>query len=68
MAKTTTLNRDTQPKAAVALIPKATDPRAELFYLLGVIRGAGVEASVRIAELVIELTAPPTAPQTAEVE
>jgi hypothetical protein len=30
----------------------------ELFYLLGVLRGSGVENSVRIAELVNELLIP----------
>jgi hypothetical protein len=30
----------------------------ELFYLLGVLRGAGVDNSVRIAELVNELLIP----------
>jgi hypothetical protein len=68
MAKTSTPTRDTSPKVAAALIPRATDPRAELFYLLGVIRGSGVEAAVRIAELVIELTAPPTAGEVQETE
>lgn len=61
MAKTPTPTRDTQTKVAAALIPKATDPRAELFYLLGIIRGSGVEAASRIVELVIDLTAPPSA-------
>jgi hypothetical protein len=68
MAKPTTTTRDSQPKVAAALIPKATDPRAELFYLLGVIRGSGVEAASRIAELVIDLTAPPSTPETQEAE
>jgi len=68
MAKTSTPTRDSQPKVAAALIPKPTDQRAELFYLLGVIRGAGVEAASRIAELVIDLTAPPSEPTTPEVE
>lgn len=41
------------------LIPKPTDPRAELFYLLGVLKGQNVEGFSRIAELVIDLTAMP---------
>lgn len=68
MAKTSTPTRDSQPKVTAALIPKATDPRAELFYLLGVIRGSGVEAASRIAELVIDLTAPTAAPGPTEDE
>lgn len=69
MAKTTTPTRDSQTKVAAALIPKPTDPRAELFYLLGRIEGQGVEGSKRLAELVIDLTAPPTvADETQETE
>jgi hypothetical protein len=46
------------PQASIKapLIPKATDPRAELFYLLGKI--AGTEEGSRITELVIDLTQP----------
>jgi hypothetical protein len=40
------------------LIPRPTDARAELFFLVGRIAGQGVEGASRIAELVIELTAP----------
>lgn len=50
----------------VPLIPKSTDPRAELFWLLGRIEGQGVEGAKRIAELVIDLTA--ERPALAEVE
>ena len=50
--------REAQPKQAGNGIPKPTDERAELFYLLGVIRGQGVEGAARIAELAINLTAP----------
>jgi len=46
------------PKKPTNAIPKATDPRAELFYLLGSIKGMGVESADRIAELVIDLTQP----------
>jgi len=35
------------------------DPRNELFYLLGYLRGRDADTSVRIAELVIELLPPP---------
>jgi hypothetical protein len=34
----------------------------ELFYLLGVLRGSGVDNAVRIAELVNELLIPAAAP------
>jgi len=68
LAKTSTPTRDSQPKVTAALIPKATDPRAELFYLLGIIKGSGVEAASRIVELVIDLTAPPAAPERTEDE
>jgi len=68
LAKTTTPTRDSQPKVAAALIPKPTDPRAELFYLLGVIRGSGVDSASRIAELVIDLTAPRAESQPQELE
>jgi hypothetical protein len=60
MAKSTTPTRESSTKVAAALIPKPTDPRAELFYLLGRIEGQGVQGAARIAELVIDLTAPPT--------
>jgi hypothetical protein len=69
MAKTSTPTRDTQTKVAAALIPRATDPRSELFWLLGRIEGQGVEGAARIVTLVIELTAPPTAEgETQETE
>jgi hypothetical protein len=40
------------------LIPKTTDPRAELFFYLGHLKGLGIESASRITELVIDLTAP----------
>jgi hypothetical protein len=43
-----------QASTKAPLIPKPTDPRAELFYLLGKI--AGTEEGTRITELVIDLT------------
>jgi hypothetical protein len=46
-----------QASTKAPLIPKSTDPRAELFYLLGKI--AGTEEGPRITELVIDLTLPP---------
>jgi hypothetical protein len=45
-----------QAQSKAPLIPKSTDPRAELFYLLG--RIAGTEEGPRITELVIDLTTP----------
>lgn len=47
--------RQTQP---TSFIPKSTDPRAELFFLLGTLQGR-VESANRITELVIDLTLPP---------
>jgi hypothetical protein len=41
------------------LIPKTTDPRAELFFYLGHLKGMGIESASRITELVIDLTPPP---------
>ena len=50
------------PKASTqvngTLIPKTTDPRAELFFYLGHLKGLGIESASRITELVIDLTAP----------
>jgi hypothetical protein len=40
------------------LIPKTTDPRAELFFYLGHLKGMGIESASRITELVIDLTSP----------
>jgi hypothetical protein len=40
------------------LIPKTTDPRAELFFYLGHLKGMGIESASRITELVIDLTPP----------
>jgi hypothetical protein len=56
LAKTPTTASQTKP-TNVPLIPMATDPRAELFWLLGRIEGQGVEGAARIVSLVIELTA-----------
>lgn len=65
MARPSTQNipaptKNTKPNGA-GVIPKATDARAELFFLLGALQGAGVESANRITELTIDLTAPPTA-------
>jgi hypothetical protein len=46
------------------LQPQATDPKLELYYLLGVLRGAGVDNAVRVAELVNQLLTT-TAPEAA---
>jgi hypothetical protein len=60
LAKTSTPARDTRPSNNnnAALQPQPKDPRHELFYLLGVLRGGGVDNAVRIAELVNELLVP----------
>jgi hypothetical protein len=57
LAKQTATSSQAKPSSNVPLIPKATDPRAELFWLLGRIEGQGVEGAARIVSLVIELTA-----------
>lgn len=53
MAKPTP-KRDVQVQG-FALPQPIQDPRNELFYLLGYLRGRDADTSVRIAELVIEL-------------
>ena len=68
MAKQATTASPSKPSSNVPLIPKATDPRAELFYLLGRIEGQGVEGSKRITELVIDLTTTAAAPAETEGE
>lgn len=63
MAKQVSKPTNDQPKATPILHPQPADPRMELFFLLGVLRGAGVDNSIRIAELVNQLliTAAPAA-------
>lgn len=56
MAKTPTSTPSKPNPSNQPLIPRPTDPRAELFFLVGRIAGQGVEGANRIAELVIELT------------
>lgn len=36
--------------------PKSTDPRSELFWILGRMEGQGVDGAVRAADLIIDLT------------
>ena len=52
--------RETKPTGNGALTPTPNAPLHELFYLIGYMRGAGVEGSVRLAELVNELLAQPS--------
>lgn len=40
------------------LHPQPANPTHELFYLLGVMRGAGVDNAVRVAELANQLLIP----------
>jgi hypothetical protein len=68
LAKQTTTTPTKTASVNTPLIPRPTDPRAELFFLVGRIAGQGVEGAGRIAELVIELTAPVPQPQTPETE
>lgn len=58
MARTPSVAAPSAPKTPAAYIPKPTDARAELFYLLGTLNGR-FESANRIVELVIDLTAPP---------
>jgi hypothetical protein len=62
LAKTPTTT-SAPTKTPASFLPKSTDPRAELFFLLGALKGGGIESASRITELVIDLTAvtPPTA-------
>jgi hypothetical protein len=55
----TTAPTSSKPQTSAALLPKGTDPRSELFFLLGHLRGSNFESASRITELVIDLTAPP---------
>ena len=48
----------TNAPASAPLIPKTTDPRAELFFYLGHLKGLGIDSASRITELVIDLTSP----------
>lgn len=48
---------------AQGIIPKTTDPRAELFFYLGHLSGLGIESASRITELVIDLTVPTPQPE-----
>jgi hypothetical protein len=60
MAKAT-LKRNEQPTQGFTLAQPITDPRNELYYLLGYLRGREADTAVRIAELVIELLPQPEA-------
>jgi hypothetical protein len=59
LAKPAVPQKDNTPKP---LIPVLTDPRSELYFLLGRLQGAGVESADRITVLVTELTAPQPEP------
>lgn len=61
-------NNQQQPaKVAAPLVPIATDPRTELFFLIG---KAGYECNppmaMRMMELAVILTAPPATPNETE--
>lgn len=65
MARTTTLKPESssKPVSSGVLQPQPADAKLELFYMLGVLRGAGVEGSIRIAELVNQILAPAAEPE-----
>lgn len=54
MAQKTSNSQQTPTKTN--FLPKTTDPRAELFFLLGTLQGSGAPVAMRITELVIDLT------------
>jgi len=54
MAKPITPKRNDQ-QSTFALPEPIPDPRNELFYLLGILRGRESDIAVRIAELTIQL-------------
>jgi len=58
-----------QTKTSAPLVPMATDPRAELFFLIG---KAGYECNTtmanRMMELVVILTSPAEAPAPTEAQ
>jgi hypothetical protein len=53
-----------KPVSNGVLHPQSSDPKLELFYMLGVLRGANVEGSIRIAELVNQILTPAAEPET----
>lgn len=57
MAKPTTPKRNEQ-QSSFTLPEPISDPRNELFYLLGILRGRESDLAVRIAQLVLELIPP----------
>lgn len=57
-----------KPVSNGVLNPQPQNPVNELFYMLGVLRGAGVEGSIRIAELVNQILAPAAEPETGAAE
>jgi hypothetical protein len=59
---------DSKPVTNGVLHPQPSDPKMELFYMLGVLRGANVEGSIRIAELVNQILSPASAPETGAAE
>lgn len=58
MAKQAAVKNDNKPINSGVLNPQPQDPKHELFYMLGVLRGANVEGSIRIAELVNQILTP----------
>jgi hypothetical protein len=58
LAKQAAVKNDNKPINSGVLNPQPQDPKHELFYMLGVLRGANVEGSIRIAELVNQILTP----------
>jgi hypothetical protein len=65
LAKTSTPKSESKPVSNGVLNPQPQNPVNELFYMLGVLRGANVDGSIRIAELVNQILTP--APASTEV-
>ena len=69
MARTSTPPKsESKPISNGVLHPQPHDPKMELFYMLGVLRGANVEGSIRIAELVNQILTPTVAEPVAGSE
>lgn len=69
MARTSTpAKADSKPVSNGVLHPQPQDPKMELFYMLGVLRGANVEGSIRIAELVNQILSPAAEPEIGAAE
>lgn len=58
MAKTAATPSQVRPLTTNTIIPKFTDPRARMFFMLGALRHYGVDFADDLTQLVIDATAP----------